>query len=81
LAGFEAYEWNGVFVPAGTPPAIITQLNTALNDVLRDPAVKERFAQLTVQTRPNTPAEFATFVNAETEKWSKVVRDGNIKPD
>jgi tripartite-type tricarboxylate transporter receptor subunit TctC len=81
LAGFEAYEWNGVFVPAGTPQPIITQLNTALNDVLRDPAVKERFAQLTVQTRPNTPAEFATFVNVETEKWSKVVRDGNIKPD
>ena len=81
LPGFEAYEWNGVFVPAGTPPAIVTQLNTALNDVLRDPAVKERFAQLTVQTRPNTPAEFATFVNVETEKWSKVVRDGNIKPD
>ena len=81
LPGFEAYEWNGVFVPSGTPAPIVTQLNTALNEVLRDPAVRDRFAQLAVQSRPNTPAEFATFVNAETEKWGKVVRDGNIKPD
>jgi tripartite-type tricarboxylate transporter receptor subunit TctC len=81
LPGFEAYEWNGVFFPSGTPPAIVAQLNTALNEALRDPAVRERFAQLTVQSRPNTPAEFAAFVNAETEKWGKVVRDGNIKPD
>jgi tripartite-type tricarboxylate transporter receptor subunit TctC len=81
LPGFEAYEWNGVFVPSGTPAAIVTQLNTVLNEVLRDSAIRERFAQLTVQSRPNTPAEFAAFVNAETEKWGKVVRDGNIKPD
>jgi tripartite-type tricarboxylate transporter receptor subunit TctC len=81
LPGFEAYEWNGVFVPAGTPPAIVTQLNAVLNEVLRDPAVRDRFAQLAVQSRPNTPAEFASFVSAETEKWGKIVREGNIKPD
>jgi len=81
LPGFEAYEWNGVFVPAGTPAPIVTQLNTVLNDVLRDAAVRDRFAQLTVQSQPNKPAEFAAFVNAETEKWGKIVREGNIKPD
>jgi len=52
-----------------------------LNDVLRDAAVRDRFAQLTVQSQPNKPAEFAAFVNAETEKWGKIVREGNIKPD
>jgi tripartite-type tricarboxylate transporter receptor subunit TctC len=81
LPGFEAYEWNGVFVPAGTPAPIIAQLNKVLNEVLLDAAVRERFAQLAVQSRPNTPAEFAAFVNAETEKWGKIVREGNIKPD
>ena len=59
----------------------MTQLNTVLNDVLRDAAVRDRFAQLTVQSQPNKPAEFAAFVNAETEKWGKIVREGNIKPD
>jgi tripartite-type tricarboxylate transporter receptor subunit TctC len=81
LPGFEAYEWNGVFVPAGTPAPIVSQLNAALNDVLKEAAVRDRFAQLSVQSRPNTPAEFAAFVKAETDKWGKVVRDGNIKPD
>lgn len=81
LPGFEAYEWNGVFVPAGTPPAIVTQLNKVLNEVVQDPAVRDRFAQLAVQSRPNTPAEFAAFVGAETEKWGKIVREGNIKPE
>ena len=81
LPGFEAYEWNGVFVPAGTPAPIVTQLNKVLNEVVQDPAVRERFAQLTLQSQPNTPAEFGAFVDAETQKWGKIVREGNIKPD
>jgi tripartite-type tricarboxylate transporter receptor subunit TctC len=81
LPGFEAYEWNGVFVPAGTPAPIVNQLNKVLNEVVQDPAVRDRFTQLTVQWRPNSPADFATFVNAETDKWAKIVREGNIKPD
>ncbi len=81
LPGFEAYEWNGVFVPAGTPREVIERLNAGLNAALRDPAVVERMAQLSVQTRPNSPAEFGAFVRAETEKWGKVVREANIKPD
>jgi tripartite-type tricarboxylate transporter receptor subunit TctC len=80
LPGFEAYEWNGVFVPAGTPPEVIQHLNTGLNAVVHDPAVMERLASLGVQTQPNSPAEFGAFVRSETEKWSKVVRGGNIEP-
>jgi tripartite-type tricarboxylate transporter receptor subunit TctC len=81
LPGFEAYEWNGVFLPAGTPTEIVTRLNGALNAAIGATAVVERMAQLSIQAAPNTPAQFGAFVVAETAKWTKVVRDGNIKPE
>jgi len=81
LPGYEAYEWNGVFVPAGTPRAVIDRLNAGLNAVIRVPAIIDRLASLSVQTRANTPAEFGAFVAAEKEKWGKVVRTSNIKAE
>jgi tripartite-type tricarboxylate transporter receptor subunit TctC len=79
IPGFEAYEWNGVFVPHGTPGAIVTKLNAALNQAIASPEVKERFAQLNVDTRATTPEEFRAFVKEQMERWSKVVKDANIK--
>jgi tripartite-type tricarboxylate transporter receptor subunit TctC len=79
LPGFEAYEWNGVFVPSSTPHAVIVRLNSALNAAIQDPKVKERLASLSVETRTNTPQEFGAFVAEETSKWAKVVREANIK--
>jgi tripartite-type tricarboxylate transporter receptor subunit TctC len=79
LPGFEAYEWNGVFALTGTPAPIIQKLNTALNATLRQRDVAERLAGLNVDVRENSPDEFRAFVAAEMEKWSRVVRDGNIK--
>jgi tripartite-type tricarboxylate transporter receptor subunit TctC len=79
LPGFEAYEWNGVFVPHGTPPEIISTLNGTINQAIRAPEVKERFEQLNIETRPNTPEEFRTFVKDQTERWGKVVKEANIK--
>jgi tripartite-type tricarboxylate transporter receptor subunit TctC len=79
LAGFEAYEWNGVFVPAGTPAPIISRLNTSLNAVLRQREVIDRLISLNVDFRENTPEEFRSFVQDETQKWGKVVREANIK--
>jgi tripartite-type tricarboxylate transporter receptor subunit TctC len=81
IAGFEAYEWNGVFAPAGTPKDVIDKLSAALNAAIKAPNVLERTAALSVETRINTPAEFAAFVESETAKWGKVVRDGNIKSE
>ncbi|HEY0339006.1 MAG TPA: tripartite tricarboxylate transporter substrate binding protein [Burkholderiales bacterium] len=81
LPGYEAYEWNGVFVPAGTPRRVIDRLNSGLNTVIRQPAIIDRLAALSVQTRANTPADFGAFVAAETEKWGKVVRTANIKAE
>ena len=79
LPGFEAYEWNGVFVPHGTPPAIVRTLNSALNGALSSAEVKARFEQLNIESKPNTPEEFRAFVNEQMERWSKVVKDANIK--
>ena len=78
IPGFEAYEWNGVFVPTGTPPAIIQKLNAGLNAMLKEPAVTERLDKLNVEYRPNTPDDFRAFVAAEMEKWSRVVKEANI---
>jgi len=79
LPGFEAYEWNGVFVPAGTPKEIVDKLNAGLNAVLRQPDIVARLKQLNVEFRENTPHEFRVFVAAEMEKWGRVVREANIR--
>ncbi len=78
LPGFEAYEWNGVFVPHGTPAPIVQKLNAGINDTLRSPFVKERFGQLNIDTRITTPEEFRGFVQDQMTLWSKVVKDANI---
>jgi tripartite-type tricarboxylate transporter receptor subunit TctC len=79
LPGFEAYEWNGVFVPTGTPAAIVQKLNAGLNATLRQRDIAERLASLNVDFRENTPDEFRAFVKAEMEKWSRVIKEANIK--
>jgi tripartite-type tricarboxylate transporter receptor subunit TctC len=79
LPGFEAYEWNGVFVPRGTPAPIVQKLNAGINNVLHDPNVATRFEQLNIDVRPATPEEFRTFVQGQMALWSKVVKDANIR--
>jgi tripartite-type tricarboxylate transporter receptor subunit TctC len=79
IPGFEAYEWNGVFVPTGTSPEIVKKLNAGLNEVLRQPDIVARFKSLNIDFKENTPDEFRSFVATETEKWGKVVREAGIK--
>jgi len=81
LKGFEATVWWGIVAPAGTPKAIVDRLNAAFNAAITASAVVERTTQLSVTARANTPAEFASFVVAETERWTKVIREGNIKSE
>jgi tripartite-type tricarboxylate transporter receptor subunit TctC len=79
LPGFEAYEWNGVFVPHGTPAPIVQKLNVGINNVLHDPNVTTRFQQLNIDIRQTTPEEFRSFVQDQMALWSKVVKDANIR--
>jgi len=81
LPGFEAYEWNGVFVPHGTPPEIVRTLNGAISEAIGSPDVRERFEQLNIDSRPNTPEEFSAFIKDQMERWGKVVKEANIKLD
>jgi tripartite-type tricarboxylate transporter receptor subunit TctC len=79
LPGFEGYDWNGVFTPHGTSPAIVQKLNAAINKALVSPQVTSRFAELNVQSHPNSPEEFRAYVDGQMALWSRVVKDANIK--
>jgi tripartite-type tricarboxylate transporter receptor subunit TctC len=81
IPGFEVFEWNGLFVPAGTPDAVTNRLHAALVDVLHEDEVKKRIADLGAQPVGSTPAQFADYLKKEDAKWSDVVRKGNIKAD
>ncbi len=81
IPGYEAFEWNGVFLPSGTTEAVVTKLQQALQDVMKEDEVKQRLADMGAQPIGSTPAEFATFLKKEDAKWSEVVRKGGIKLD
>ena len=68
-----------MFVPHGTPAAIVAKLNRALNAALASPEVSARFKQLNIESRRNTPEDFARFVEEQMKLWSGVVKEANIK--
>ncbi|WP_435531306.1 Bug family tripartite tricarboxylate transporter substrate binding protein [Ramlibacter albus] len=81
IPGYEVYEWNGIFVPTGTPADIATKLQKAVAEALHDEEVKKRFTDLGAQPIGSTPAQFADYLKKEDAKWGEVVRKGNIKLD
>jgi tripartite-type tricarboxylate transporter receptor subunit TctC len=82
LPGYEAFGWIGFGAPKDTPAPIIDTLNKAINDAVADPTIKGRLTDLGGLVMPrNTPAEFAKFIAADTEKWVKVVKFANLKPE
>ena len=80
LVGFETSAFAGLGAPTGTPREIVDKLNAGVNTALADPKLKARILDLGGVPMPMTPAEFGTFLAAETEKWAKVIRAANIKP-
>jgi tripartite-type tricarboxylate transporter receptor subunit TctC len=81
VPGYEAFEWNGLLLPAGTPESVAAKLHKALVDVLKEDEVKQRFTDVGVQAVGSTPAEFTAFLKKEDAKWAEVIRKGNIKLD
>ena len=79
LPGFDAGTWNGFMVPTGTPRAIVERLNSEIVKILRAPNTMERLAADGSIVIGNTPEEYAAFLKAEHAKWSKVVREANIR--
>ena len=81
VAGYEASNWFGVCGPKATPAEIVEKLNKEINASLADPSIKARLADLGSIPLALSPADFGKLIAEETEKWGKVVRAANIKPD
>ena len=79
--GFNSSIWFGIFAPKGTDPVIIKKLNLAVNDVLKQPEVRERFVSQGNTIREETPEQFKKTVHEDRIKWAKVVKDAKISID
>jgi tripartite-type tricarboxylate transporter receptor subunit TctC len=73
--------WYGFGAPRGTPAEHIEKLNKEINAALADPPLEARFADLGGTPFHGSAADFGTFLSDETEKWRKVIRAANIKPE
>ncbi|PZW45656.1 tripartite-type tricarboxylate transporter receptor subunit TctC [Humitalea rosea] len=84
VPGFVATTWNAILAPAGTPPATVAGLSAAIGRALSDPALAERLAGLGVDVPPpegRTPEATASFISAETAKWTRVIETAGIKAE
>ena len=82
VSGFDLTSWNGVFGPAGLPPAIVERLSNELQAVVADREVQEKLVQLGFQTWPSrTPQEFAQYVGDQLKHWSALIKQAGIKPE
>ena len=81
LPGIEALAWNGIFVPAGTPPAVIERLHRELVRAYNAPDVKGQVVATGSYVAADSPQEFAAFIRTENEKWGKVIRQAKIKAE
>ncbi len=80
VPGYEASQFQGLVAPKNTPAEIIDKLNREINAGLTDPKLKARFAHLGLTVFPGSPADFRKLIADETEKWAKVIKFANIKP-
>ena len=77
----EDYTWIGIFLPAGTPPAIVRKLNDAVNHTIQSADVRERLAAQAFDPAGGSQEQFAEYVKTEIVKWGKVVRETGAKAD
>jgi tripartite-type tricarboxylate transporter receptor subunit TctC len=81
VKGFNVTTWDSLVVPAATPKAVITRLNTDTVKVLRTPEVRDAIRNIGYEPTGTTPEEFAQFLRAETALLSKVIKDANIRAE
>jgi tripartite-type tricarboxylate transporter receptor subunit TctC len=81
LPGYESSGWAGIGAPKTTPAEIVEKLNKEINGALADEKIKARLADLGSVPMPMSPVDFGKFIAEDTEKWGKVIRAANIKPE
>jgi len=81
LPGYEVYEWNAVFVPAGTPATVVERLSKEVAATLREPEVRTRLEALGAEVIGSSPAELDSFRRAEIAKWTRLAKDNKIQVD
>ncbi len=79
LTGYDSTGWFGVVAPTGTAARVVDKLNLAINTALREPQIQASMRSLGVEPVPGTPDTFSAYIAAETAKWSKVIRQANIR--
>jgi tripartite-type tricarboxylate transporter receptor subunit TctC len=82
VPGYEAHGWIGFGAPKNTPAAVVDRLNNEINSAISDSSIKARLIDLGgLVLPPSSPADFGKLIADETEKWAKVIRAANIKPE
>ena len=81
LPGYEFSFWTGIGAPRTTPAEIVDKLNTEIDAALADPKMKARLADVGGSALSGSPPDFGKLIAEETEKWGKVIRAANIKPE
>ncbi|WP_445501883.1 Bug family tripartite tricarboxylate transporter substrate binding protein [Microvirga sp. G4-2] len=76
---FEAWAWQGIVAPAGTPPGIIAKLNEAYRRAVSQPEIRDKLTGAGIEVLQSTPEEMSAYMRAEGDKWEKVIRTANIK--
>ncbi|MDM0069509.1 tripartite tricarboxylate transporter substrate binding protein [Variovorax sp. J31P207] len=81
LPGFESNTWFGLYGPKGLPADMVARINTAANQSLSDPEVRDKLARLGIEPTTSTPAQFASLVAADAAKWKQIITDRKITGD
>ena len=81
VKGFESGTWQGVLMPAGTPPAVLARVSTELVRIIRSPDVRERLVSQGAEVHTMNPAEFSSFFERERKNWAAVVQKSGVKID
>jgi tripartite-type tricarboxylate transporter receptor subunit TctC len=79
--GFVSTTWYAIVAPQGTPPALVTQLSSAIADLLQQPNVAAQLREMWIQPARTSPAETAAFIQEEVQRWSRVIASAGVKLD
>ena len=81
VPGYEAETWTGVIAPAGLPAAVLAKLNAAVNEAIRAPLFRDRFAQIGDEPAGGTPEDYAAVIRKDSARWGEVIRRAGVRID